>query len=107
MTDDYPVQQCDEPLPHDPHVQAFYRQDGPGTFSRDDLRRCPGVAHPDTAKLAELERWQNVDLENYKRHLAELTEMLTAATDVAMQRGKRIDYLEDERDVHWRKFHGR
>lgn len=64
------------------------------------------------ARIAELERWQTVDLENYKRHLAELEqrqlaniadfnsvatknaeleEMLTAATDVAVQRGKRID----------------
>ena len=47
-------------------------------------------------RIAELERWQQVDLENYKQHLAELTEMLTAATDVAVQRGKRIDELKLE-----------
>lgn len=52
------------------------------------------------ARIAELERWQTVDLANYKRHVAELTEMLTAATDTAVQRGKLIDELELE-IVRW------
>jgi hypothetical protein len=83
-------------------------------------------------RIAELERWQKVDLENCKRHLADfndilrgltdtiapelwndaatpsttahklqdaaavLVEMLTAATDTAVQRGKTIDELEAE-----------
>jgi hypothetical protein len=48
------------------------------------------------ARIAELERWQKVDLANYKRHVDELTEMLIAATDTATQRGKRIDQLESK-----------
>jgi len=58
--------------------------------------QTPGQWKWAMARIDELERWQEVDLANYKRHLAELEEMLTAVTDTAVQRGKRIDELTEQ-----------
>jgi hypothetical protein len=74
MTDDDELERerCGETYIHEPHIWALYGHEG----WQDRLnRQCAGVPDP---------------------RIAELTEMLTAATDTAVQRGKRIEQLEVE-----------